>query len=795
MKPSRRRPQARFVSSALLAVLSLGAAGAEPPVDFQKEIRPLFEKRCHSCHGEREQKGGLRLDRRADAHKGGDSGPAFEPGKSTGSELLRRVQSTDPDEFMPPKGERFSTREIALLARWIDEGAAWPEETAAPKALDGHKNHWAWKKTGPAKVPHAMTQEWAANPIDRFILARLEAEGRGPSPPAEKPSLLRRACFDLHGLPPTLHQTREFLDDDAPGAFERLVDRLLASPRYGERWGRHWMDVVRYADTAGDNADYPIPEARLYRDYIIDAFNADKRYDQFIVEQLAGDILAGSGPAEHYAERIIATGFLALSRRYATAPFELMHLTIEDAIETTGRTFLGLTLRCARCHDHKFDPMTMEDYYGLYGVFASTQFPYAGSEEFQSKKRPRTGFVPLLPPEAARPRLEEADRKIRGLAEQIKSAKSRLEKTKKKSLERSAIEKEIDRLETEHRRLVRRGAPADLPVAYAVVDARPVEQPIHRRGEPEEPGPAVPRRAPRFFAGDAPLEIAGRGSGRLELARWIANRENPLAAKVMVNRIWHHHFGQGLVRTPSNFGILGEAPSHPELLDWLADYFVDQGWSIKAMHRLILTSATWRQSSGQASDRLLGGFPRRRLDAEAIRDAMMLLAGNLDLRRPGEHPFPQIGRWNWTQHNPFKAVYDSPHRSVYLMRQRLQRHPDLALFDAPDANASTDVRTSATVPQQALFLLNHPFVGRQASGFARRILAASRNDEERIAFAVQHAWSRPARADDRARARAFLDRFAAEARRTGLPEQEAISEAWTSYARVLLSSNEFFFVD
>ena len=381
-----------------------------------------------------------------------------------------------------------------------------------------------------------------------------------------------------------------------------------------------------------------------------------------------------------------------------------MHLTIEDAIDTTGRTFLGLTL-LPRCHDHKFDPITMDDYYGLYGMFSSTRFPYAGSEEFQSKHFPRSGFVPLEPPLQFSSQLAIYNQKIAELKAEVDRRQKEIESLKENPEEKKQLETDLKPIKEELSRLMSFGSPPDLKVAYAVWDATPADQPIQKRGEPSDPGPVVPRRVPRFFAGDSPLSILGNHSGRLEFARWLTESNNPLTSKVMVNRIWQHHFGQGLVRTSSNFGILGDAPTHPDLLDWLAHQFVDGGWSIKNIHRMILNSATWQQSSDPDGtfDPLVGRFPRRRLDAESLRDSMMFTAATLDLRQPDPHPFPQIGDWHWTQHQPFKAVYPSAHRSVYLMRQRIQRHPFLVLFDAPDANVSTDVRTTATVPQQALF--------------------------------------------------------------------------------------------
>jgi hypothetical protein len=614
--------------------------------------------------------------------------------------------------------------------------------------------------------------------------------------PADKRTLVRRLAFDLTGLPPAPAEIAEFLNDAAPNAYARVVERLLASPRYGERWGRHWMDVVRYADTAGDNADYPVPEAARFRDYIIDAFNGDKPYDQFVREQLAGDVLATQGAGSHYADSMIAPGFLALARRYATAPYELWHLTLEDAIDATGRTFLGLTLRCARCHDHKFDPISQRDYYALYGAFASTSFPYAGSEELQSKKFPRMNFVPLVEPAQAEPKLKRYRERLAELERLSKSLES---KSDPESRKRSSA------VRAEWTRLKRASLPPDLPGSYSVTEGKPADQALHRRGDPENPGAVVPRGVPRFefLEGDPPPAVSASSSGRLELARWLTQASHPLTARVMVNRIWQHHFGRGIVATPSNFGIRGEPPSHPELLDWLAARFVASGWSVKTIHREIVLSETYKLSSdfeaasaaADPLDQWLWRFPRRRLEAESIRDAMLAVSGALDERRPGPHPFPPFETWHWTQHDPFKAVYPSNHRSVYLMTQRLVKHPFLAIFDGPDTNVSTDVRTRSIVPLQALYLRNSPFVQEQASRFARRLLAGAGGLNGRLELALELAWGRPPEYAERGRARQFLDETRAALAREGVAEDSRELEAWASLAKVILTANEFLMID
>jgi hypothetical protein len=641
--------------------------------------------------------------------------------------------------------------------------------------------------------PPADPEGWAATPIDRFVAARLREKGLRPVADADHRTLLRRAHLDLLGLPPSVEETADFIADASPDAFERALDRLLASPRCGERWARHWLDVARYADTAGDNADYPIPEARLYRDYVIDAFNADKPFDAFVREQIAGDLLARDGSRERHAELVTATTFLALSRRYATAPYELWHLTLEDTIDTVGQAFLGLTLRCARCHDHKYDPVTMTDYYGLYGIFESTQFPWAGGEELASKRLPRQGFVPLIAGEEASVRRRAHDERVKELEGAIVAAEREPEGDARKA--------KLDKLRADLLHLQRSSLPADLPGAYAVQDGAAHDSAIHLRGEPGERGPVAPRGAIAFVTGSRDLAIPAGESGRRQLAEWLVRPDNPLTARVIVNRLWQHHFGRGIVATPSNFGTRGASPTHPELLDHLAARLVEGGWSLKAIHRQILTSRTWRLSSrgctaNEAVDPeadLRWRQDRRRLDAEAIRDALLLASGRLDLSRPGPHPFPPMETWGWTQHSQFKAVYTSRHRSVYLMTQRLQRHPFLALFDGPDPNTTTEKRTAAATPQQSLYLLNSPEIREEARAFASRVLAMAPGAEVRLRTAYELAFGRAPDEAESARGLEYLEAY--RSRLTTGDKQERELEAWTSLARVLLTSNEMLFVE
>ncbi|MDR3637038.1 MAG: PSD1 and planctomycete cytochrome C domain-containing protein [Isosphaeraceae bacterium] len=775
----------------LLVSWSAGTARADDVRGdlFETQVRPVLVQTCFPCHGGKKTSGKLRVDSRAALLKGGTSGAAVVPGDPEGSLLLQALCYEQSDLKMPPDG-KLPAATVEAFQRWVAEGAVWPDGPKSASAFTSGR-HWAFEPLGRVEPPREPAG-WANGPVDRFVAARWSALGLRPVGMADKRTLLRRVTFDLIGLPPTREEIAGFLEDESPGAFERVVERLLASPSYGERWGRHWLDLARYADTAGDNADYPIPEIALYRDYVIKTFNSDKPYDEFVREQIAGDILAKEGPPEKFTERVVATGFIALSRRYATAPFELMHLTLEDTIDTTGRAFLGLTLRCARCHDHKFDPITTRDYYGLYGIFASTSFPYAGSEEFQSKNTPRQGFVPIVPDSEAGPRTRAYEAELGRLQAEI----GQLEASKQDPARLKVLQGSLSTLR-------RRGHPSDLPVAYAVSETKPIVVPIQRGGDPAQPGAVVPHGVPESLAGTSPPAFRDNVSGRRELAEWIAGRDNPLTARVFVNRVWQHHFGRGLVGTASNFGIRGEEPTHPELLDWLSRRFIESGWSVKALHRLIVLSKTYQLASGSDEGnvvkdpdaRFLWRYPRRRLDAEAFRDALLCVSGQLSVTRPSPHPFPAISEWHWTQHSPFKAVYPSRHRTVYVMTQRLQRHPYLALFDGPDTNVSTESRTQSTVPLQALYLLNDRFVFEQAEGFAGRILMHSGNDDERVRFATELSWGRPPRDVELSGMKKFIAACEGAPEWAQLPAEMRERNAWSSLAKVLLTANDFLYVD
>ena len=813
---------------------------------FEAKIRPVLVNTCFRCHGGEEVNNGLRVDSREALLEGGIYGAAIVPGDPDASLLIEAIRHNEAAYVKMPPDEKLPDHVVRDFEVWVKEGAIWPTEAASPDITQAEP-HWSFTSVKAVEPPVDLTG-WSDHPIDRFVRAQWHEHGLRPNQPADKRTLMRRVYYDLVGLPPTPEEVKAFMADTTPHAFAQLVERLLASPRYGERWGRHWMDVARYADTGGDNADYPIPEAHLYRDYIIDSFNADKPYNQFVHEQLAGDILAKTAPPQQYTEQIIATGFIALSRRFGTGPYQLNHLILEDTIDTTGRAFLGLTMRCARCHDHKFDPITMEDYYAMYGIFASTTYPYAGSEEFQSGRKPRMNFVPLLPPDQAQPQIaahqeqlnqrqKEIDQlehegelaeKRNSLNQQIETLREQINTLKSDGGDTKDFEAQILALTEQHngvtkqindqkgelkQKLPRSDLPADMPQAYAVVDGQATDAHIHRRGDPAQSGKKIRRDVPKFLNGGITLDIPEGQSGRLQLAQWLTSPANPLTARVMVNRIWQFHFGKGIVSTPSNFGRTGSKPTHPLLLDYLAARFIESGWSVKAIHRLILSSKTFQLASGHdaqnaavdPSNDYYWRFDRRRLEAEALRDAVMSISGLLDISRPGAHPFPPIEKWFWSQHVPFPydnvtgrfipTPYPSNHRTVYLMTQRLQYHPFLGLFDGPDTNTTTGVRTSSTVPQQSLFLMNNPWAHEQAQAFAQRLIAFSQDPVERINRAYLLAYSREVTAEERQRGVAYIKRVVENLNVDELPPEQRDKEAWNSYAQVLLRSNELLYID
>ncbi len=911
----------------LFALLPLAAPAQSPQATdfFESRIRPLLAVNCLSCHSPKLKTAGIDL-----------SSPEGFP--AIGERLVRAVGYQGKIK-MPPTG-KLSEQQIADLAEWVKRGAPWPK---TPERSGGRPPLWSLRPVEDPAPPLVRNKAWVQSPIDQFILAKLEASGLQPAPPADKLTLLRRATFDLTGLPPAEPEIRDFLADGSPGAFARVVDRLLASPRYGERWGRHWLDVARYADSTGADEDHRYPHAWRYRDYVIDAFNRDLPYDRFVMEQIAGDLLPAERPGERPGQvpgerpgqvnvrGIVATGFLALGPKLIAEQDKpkMLYDTIDEQIDVTSRGLLGLTIACARCHDHKFDPISTKDYYALASIFASTKSykklegtvsqmylaplvpaeVYQRYEEHQKKTadkkkeidevveaeaaryaarlRPRLADYMLAAPQvyasgagladlAARQKLDAAvlekwvgylkpkkDDVLPHLerwrsstdanaAEIARDYQARFEAatgeweaeiTRWKKKVESALknqmtppdkpspdtvvkdrfftevafgkgpfalpEKEKDRdalfsSESRERLAALQGewnelkktAPPEPPMADGVTEGEPVQQHVFIRGNTASPGDEVPKRFPVVLAGESQPPIA-RGSGRLELARWLVQPDHPLTSRVMVNRVWQWHFGEGLVRTPSNWGTLADPPTHPELLDFLARRFVESGWSMKALHRMILLSSAYQLSSettaekakADPANRLWSRFNRQRLEVEEVRDAMLAADGSLDLTMGGTL---QSGQGTDGENSAARLSFSpekSKRRTVYIPLRRSNLPMLLNLFDFGDATTTGEGRASTNVAPQALFMMNSQFVAERAEGLTKLLLAgagASSDDARRIERAYLLLLGRKPTQEETTEALGYVGAVA--------PAGPA-TERLQSFCHILLSSNEFLYVD
>ena len=725
---------------------------------FETKIRPLLADKCYSCHGEKKQKAKLRLDSKAAILKGSEFGPIIvdnDPGKSS---LIKTVHYTG-DVKMPPAG-KLPDEEIKNLEAWVKMGAPWPGEAPVVEIGDElspeQRKFWAWQPVRNFASPKVKNGGWTKNAIDTFILAKLEARGLVPNKIADKTTLIRRATFDLHGLPPTPQEVESFINDSTPQAYEKVVDRLLASPRYGEKWGRHWLDVARYADTKGYvfNEDRSYPNAFQYRDWVIRSFNEDLPYDQFITLQLAADRL--DLPDEKRRD-LAALGFFRVGRRFLNNQNDI----IDDRIDTAMRGFQGLSVSCARCHDHKFDPIPTKDYYSLYGIFASSHeppdrpiSPKAISEPWQAhddKVRNTENEKNNLIREQVK-LLREREKKEEALPEEVKK---NLAKFRERELpdgnELKAVEVAFeagarDKIKslTESVEQLKKSYPPSPERAMTLEDRdKPVEQRVFKRGNQGNQGDIAPRRFLAVLSAKERPEWKN-GSGRLELAQAIASKENPLTARVMVNRLWANHFGAGIVRTPSDFGTRGEAPTHPELLDYLARRFMDDGWSLKKLHKLMMMSATYQQSSGfnaksfaaDPENMLLWRMNRRRLELEDLRDTLMAASGQLDTKIGG----PSVDLW---------ATPYTPRRAVYGQIERQNLPGIFKTFDFATPDASSPQRFRTVVPQQALFMMNNELVIQQARQLMERPeIKNAKDDAARMRVLYQILFARAPQADE-----------------------------------------------
>ncbi|MFP6873517.1 MAG: PSD1 and planctomycete cytochrome C domain-containing protein [Verrucomicrobiales bacterium] len=826
-----------------VGALSALAADSDPGkmVFFEKSIRPLLAEHCYKCHSESkgENKGGLTLDTQSGWMDGGDSGPALVPGKISESLLIEAVEQRDPDFAMPPK-YKLSGPEITRLKEWVAMGAPDPRDgkpaKLAPSSIDiaAGRGFWSFRPVKSPPVPVVKNGDWPSDPIDRFILAKQVGKGVSPVADADRATLIRRATYDLVGLPPTPAEIRAFINDPAGDrqALARVVDRLLASGHFGERWGRHWLDIVRYGESMGRTRNYPFPFAWKYRDYVIASFNKDKPYDRFVTEQLAGDLLPAKDNRQS-DEHHIATGFLALgSMDLNERDREKFKLdVIDDQIDVTGRAFMALTTGCARCHDHKFDPIPTADYYAMAGIFGSTNtLSGYGNRQGGGNKLNRSTLISLSDKEGKQPAVVEAPRpggkemKLQKQLDNLKREESKLVEGLKEfrkagqdgkkrisginpatqfSPHRAQqrikqIKGQVKRFQKQISNLAnaRKGAGAtNGNLAMGVRDAQKISNcRVRIRGDVDNRGAEVARGVPRVLTNGKQPQLPPDSSGRLELARWMSDPSHPLTARVMVNRVWHHLFGSGIVRTVDNFGESGERPSHPQLLDHLAARFTgEMDWSVKKLIRAVMLSHAYRLAS-EYSERNHAVDPDntlfwranvRRLEAEALRDSMMFVAGTLKLEPAKGSLVQKLKGGEIGKSGGGPSVASFAHRSVYLPILRNYLPEFLQVFDFAEPASVIGRRDITTVSTQALYLLNDKFVIDQSHAAATRLLKDDRLDgrDERIAGAYLLAYGRTPSGGELAQARRYLN----HASGTGqLPEQ-----ALGGLIQALFASAEF----
>jgi hypothetical protein len=836
----------------LLLCLAPGLQGesrAAEPVDYVRDVKPILKASCYSCHGSREQKGKLRLDTVAFALKGGRSGPALVPGKSGESLLIEKVAlGNSPKRMPPPPKTCLAEKQIDLIKTWIDQGAKAP----ANEEPDDPRNHWAFKAPKRLPPPAVKNEAWCRNPIDRFILARLDKEGIVPSPEVDRVTLVRRLSLDLIGLPPTTAEVDAAVNDRADNWYEKVVDRLLASPYYGERWGRHWLDQARYADSHG----YTIDAARSiwrYRDWVINALNRDMPFDEFTIEQLAGDLLPNASN-----EQKIATGFHRNTQINQEGGIDVEQFRVEsvvDRVNTTGSVWLGLTVGCCQCHDHKFDPLLQTEYYQLFAFLnnqdePTLELPTADQLARRTQLRGRiAGVEKELRSLDIAPANKERDweKKLTAsdwltfpdeivrtlaLAESSRDNKQKQQLTAfylrmnhvphalgglgdpLPFLAAAHVQADIGRATLDQARAELRKLESAVVTTMVLRErSAPRVTTLMIKGDFTRKGDVVTAGVPSVMN---PLKSQGKGLTRLDLAKWLVDSTNPLTARVAVNRMWVQHFGTGIVETENDLGTQGTPPSHPELLDWLATEFINQKWSMKALHRLIVTSATYRQSSKirpdletvDANNRLLARQNRLRLDAELVRDAGLTASGLLTPKIGGPSVFPPQpdGVYKFTQLQKDWKTSTGPdryRRGMYTYFWRSAPHPGLTVFDAPDASTACTRRNRSNTPLQALTLLNDQAYFEFAQALAARVLKEAKPDDaERIRHAFRLCVSRFPSAKEQDRVTQLLKQQLAsfaespEQVQYFVPQTTSKAEAqqlaaWTMVARVLLNLDEF----
>jgi len=800
-KPASPAPEASSApKSAPSAKASAEQSTRFPDADlafFEKNIRPVLLKSCYECHSaEADQlKAGFAIDTRAALLKGGDSGVAVVPGKPDESPLIASLRHEDPDLKMPPEkhGGKLSEAVIANFVEWVKRGAPMPEgqSVAVEQKMEARLDHWAFKPIQDSPAPTVKNAAWPRTEVDRFVLAELEKKGLAPVGDAEPAALLRRVHLDLTGLPPTAEQVTAFLAAPSESRIGGVIDELMKSPQFGERWGRHWLDVARYAESSGKETDFAYPQAWRYRDYVIKAFNQDMPFDQFIREQIAGDLVEGRDDKER-AELLIATGFLAIGPKshIEKNPLQFEMDVVDEQIDTVSQAFLGMTMACARCHDHKYDPVSQRDYYAMAGIFRSTDTKFGTIKLIQNNNP--GALMPLSAtagqPDALKPL---APRERTRLENAIAQNAGRIaEMTKKREFASSEFVRTRLRLETDRAHLAAYeadGTPKQF--ATCVLEReKPRDSALLLRGEVQKPGDMVPRGLPMLAKSSS--EIA-QGSGRKELASWISSPDNPLTARVIVNRVWLHLFGQGIVATPDNFGLSGQAPTHPALLDHLATRFMKEGWSVKKLIRELMTSRVYALSTSHDAknfdadpdNTLLWRMTPRRLDAESIRDAMLLTAGKLDLTPPIGSAVAMYGEgYVIGVQTVVRGALDQilPHRSVYLPVMRNAPLESLALFDMAAGSIVTGQRPQTTVPAQSLFLLNSPYVLKAAEFAAQRLLAERpKSEPHRVKLTYERIFNRPPTETE------------IEAALTFVKSKPDAAQAWADLCQSLWASHEF----
>jgi hypothetical protein len=819
----------RYLPALISIALSSGLLCAAPPAEekdptaadnqaaelFETKILPVLVENCYQCHSQRGEsiEGGLELDSPSGMSRGGDSGPMFRAHHADQSRLLQMLRHEDDASPMPPE-EKLSDDVIAAFEEWIRLGAADSRDESGPTAkeqrLTKAKRHWAFQPPQSGATPQIKDSSWPRDPlIDNFVLARIEAEGMTPAADANHQTLVRRLYYDLVGLPPSPQEINALVASESPDALGNLVDRLLDSPQFGERWGRHWLDVVRFAESSGMEFNFTYPHAWPYRNYVIDSLNADKPFDLFLREQIAGDLLPGeeNEPPAAAETRRIAPSMLAFGpKRHNSSGTEFRMDIADDQIDVVFKSTLAMTVSCARCHDHKFDPIPTRDYYALTGIFLSTE-PLYGTIKQKYSNTP-TDLLPIgTDAQALHSAAEEYDKKIPEAEKTLAAKREELKKATEKAA--TSLKEEVTKLESGLEEL-KKNRPPRPQYAMSVRDrSKPEDAKLAIRGDFRNRGEVVPRGflSAVNVPGEWPIESAH--SGRLELARWITRANNPLTARVMVNRIWAHLFGRGIVPTVDNFGVIGKPPTHPQLLDTLALRFTEDGWSVKRMIRTIVLSRAYQLSSHvdeknmaiDPDNRLLWRASPRRLEAETIRDAMLTVSGQLDLQRPVGSTVTGLGDKLVRSIPTEKIQPASNHRSVYLPVVRDYVPELFDLFDFPSPSLVSGQRAVTNVPSQALYLRNSAFVAEQARLAAERLLASKEatDDAARVTLAMRWALGRtPTDAEGRAALQLVGDvKKSATKNISGSTESAASHDgvvspdAWSAWFLTLFSTAEF----